>query len=51
MAPVKEKLWGLTSQWMAKYNDQFWEEADFMKAATEDQWTNPPYIRPVDVLK
>jgi arylsulfatase A-like enzyme len=51
MAPVKEKLWKLTQQWMAKYNDRFWEYDDFMKAATQDQWNNPPYLRPVDVLK
>ena len=51
MAPVKEKLWTITQQWMAKYNDQFWEQDDFMKAATNEQWNNPPYIRPVDVLK
>lgn len=51
MAPVKEKLWTLTQQWMAKYNDHFWECPDFVKAATRDEWDNPPYIRPVDVLK
>jgi arylsulfatase A-like enzyme len=51
MAPVTEKLWNLTKEWMAIYNDQFWEQADFMKAATQDQWDNPPYIRPVDILK
>jgi hypothetical protein len=51
MAPVKEKLWTITQQWMAKYNDQFWEQDDFMKAATNEQWNNPSYIRPVDVLK
>ena len=51
MAPVKEKLWVLTQQWMIKYNDQFWEQDDFMKAATDKQWNNPPYIRPVDILK
>lgn len=51
MASVKEKLWKLTQEWMAKYNDQFWQYEDFMKAATQDQWNNSPYIRPVDVLK
>ncbi len=50
-AEVKEKLWKLTQEWMAKYNDQFWQFDDFMKAATQDEWNNPPYIRPVDVLK
>lgn len=51
MASVKEKLWKQTQKWMEKYNDQFWQYEDFMKAATEEQWNNPPYIRPVDVLK
>jgi len=51
MFPVKEKLWSLTQQWMAKYNDQFWEYSDFMKAAALDTWNNPPYLRPVDILK
>ncbi|MCK9414485.1 MAG: sulfatase-like hydrolase/transferase [Prolixibacteraceae bacterium] len=51
MAEVKEKLSMLTQQWMTKYNDKFWEEVDFMKVATPEQWDNPPYIRPVDVLK
>lgn len=51
MAPVKEKLWKLTQEWMAKYNDRFWQYSDFMKAATQDQWNNSPYIRPVDILK
>ena len=46
-----EKLWKLTQEWMAKYNDQFWQYANFMKAATQGQWNNPPYYRPVDVLK
>jgi hypothetical protein len=36
---------------MAEYNDQFWMQDDFMKAATDEQWNNPPYMRPVDVLK
>jgi len=36
---------------MAKYNDQFWEYSDFLNAGTQDQWNNPPYTRPVDVLK
>jgi arylsulfatase A-like enzyme len=48
---VKEKLWNLTRQWMEKYNDHFWEYTDFMKVATQDQWNNSPYIRPVDILK
>ncbi len=51
MASVKEKLWAQTREWMAGYNDQFWQKADFDKAATQDQWNNLPYIRPVDVLK
>lgn len=51
MASVKEKLWKQTQEWMAQYNDQFWQYDDFMKAATQDRWNNPPYIRPVDVLK
>jgi arylsulfatase A-like enzyme len=51
MAQEKEKLWNLTQQWMAKYNDHFREQSDFMKAATQDQWDNSPYIRPVDILK
>jgi arylsulfatase A-like enzyme len=51
MASVKEKLWAQTREWMARFNDQFWQKADFDKAATQDQWNNPPYIRPVDVLK
>jgi arylsulfatase A-like enzyme len=51
MAQVKEKLWQQTQQWMTKYNDNFWESTDFLKAATTDQWNNSPYIRPVDVLK
>ncbi|MEZ5103360.1 MAG: sulfatase-like hydrolase/transferase [Draconibacterium sp.] len=51
MAVVKEKLWGLTREWMAKYNDQFWEYSDFMKAATDSQWNTSPYIRPVDILE
>jgi arylsulfatase A-like enzyme len=51
MAAVKEKLWKLTQEWMTKYKDQFWQYDDFMKAATQDQWNNSPYIRPVDVLK
>lgn len=51
MAPVKEKMWTLTQEWMAKYNDQFWELNDFMKAASQDEWNTPPYIRPVDILK
>ncbi len=48
---VKEKLWALTHQWMDKYNDKFWEYTDFMRVATQDQWNNSPYIRPVDILK
>jgi len=51
MASVKETLWKQTQEWMAKYNDQFWQYDDFMKAANQEQWNNPPYIRPVDVLK
>ncbi len=51
MAPIKEELWGLTQKWMNKYNDTFWDYADFMEAASQDQWINAPYIRPVDVLK
>ena len=51
MASVKEKLWKQTRDWMAKYNDQFWQKADFDQAATPDQWNNSPYIRPVDILK
>lgn len=51
MAEVKEKLWKKTQKWMARYNDQFWQKADFDKAATQNQWNNPPYIRPVDILK
>ncbi len=51
MAPVKEKLLKLTQQWMKKYGDQFWEYSDFMNAATQEQWNNPPYIRPIDILK
>lgn len=51
MAAVKEKLWRKTQEWMARYNDQFWQYDDFMRAATQDEWNNPPYIRPVDVLK
>lgn len=51
MVSVRETLWKLTQQWMGKYNDQFWEYSDFMKAATIDEWDNPPYMRPVDILK
>lgn len=51
MAQVKEKLWKQTQQWMARYNDQFWQKTDFDRAATPNQWNNSPYIRPVDVLK
>lgn len=51
MAAVKEKLWSQTQEWMAIYNDQFWQFDDFMKAATPERWNNPPYCRPVDVLK
>lgn len=51
MAMVKEQLWTLTQEWMVKYNDHFWEYSDFMKAATQDEWNNPPYTRPVDILK
>ena len=51
MSPVKNKLLTMTHEWMAKYNDKFWVYDDFMKAAKDDQWNNPPYIRPVDVLK
>ena len=51
LAQVRERLWALTHQWMEKYNDHFWENTDFMKAATQDQWNNSPYIRPVDILK
>lgn len=51
MSQVKEKLFTLTQKWMEKYNDHFWEYNDFMNAASDDQWNNPPYIRPVDILK
>jgi arylsulfatase A-like enzyme len=51
MTPVKEELWMLTQEWMAKYNDHFWGDSDFMKAATDEEWNNPPYFRPVDILK
>lgn len=51
MASVKEKLGKQTQEWMAKYNDQFWQKADFDRVATQEQWNNSPYIRPVDVLK
>ncbi len=48
---VKEKLWNLTQEWMAKYNDQFWSSEDFKNAAGNEEWNNSPYIRPVDVFK
>jgi arylsulfatase A-like enzyme len=48
---VKKKLLALTQEWMDRYNDHFWEYTDFMNAATDYQWNNPPYIRPVDILK
>jgi arylsulfatase A-like enzyme len=51
MAAVKEKLWNQTKEWMVKYHDQFWQQADFQQAASQEEWNNPPYIRPVDVLK
>ena len=51
MASVKEKLWKQTQEWMARYNDHFWESTDFLKAETSDQWVSPPYNRPVDLLK
>lgn len=51
MASVKEKLWSQTMEWMDKYNDQFWQKADFDRAATVEKWNNPPYSRPVDILK
>jgi arylsulfatase A-like enzyme len=51
MDEVKAELSALTKKWMERYNDHFWEYSDFMKAATDDQWNNPPYIRPVDILK
>ncbi len=51
MVPEKEKLWKQTQEWMAKYNDQFWDADDFKNAASMDEWNNPPYVRPVDALK
>lgn len=51
MAEVKEMLWKKTENWMKKYHDRFWEYSDFMDAASQDEWNNPPYIRPVNILK
>ena len=51
MEAVKQKLWEKTRGWMNEFNDKFWEYDDFMSAAANEQWNNPPYIRPVDILK
>lgn len=49
-AKIKEELTKLTKKWMDKYNDQFWQNDDFYKAASVEEWDNAPYIRPIDLL-
>ena len=50
-AAEKEKLWKMTEDWMNVYEDSFFEQSDFFRAAPDSVWQQPPFRRPVDVLR
>lgn len=45
---VKDSLWKKTQGWMDEYHDKFYVYSDFMEVATDAEWDNPPFERPID---